>query len=140
MSVVNLFSASCLPRAAGAIAPEVSPGAAASPYVWPTVPEVSSGLPAMIEASFVCRSSGSMRTNWLESSSVGPRSPLSVSSVYSRCPLRTAVAPKSIEAVTHERSTALSTSSEMSLMASAPVGKRSSAVSRLADSLPPSIS
>ncbi len=66
-SVVNLRSASCLPIAAGAMAPLASPGAAppAAPLpslaVWP-----SSTEPATICARLSASSSGLTFSNWRE--------------------------------------------------------------------------
>ena len=65
-STVNFFSASCLPMAAGAMAPLASPGAAppAAPLLPSLAPWPSSGEPEMTFGSASDRSSTLSFSNW----------------------------------------------------------------------------
>ena len=91
----NFFSASCLPIAAGAIAPLASPGAASSV---PGTSAASSGEPATICASSAPRRLTSTRSNCrlIDCSRRASRSVLSRPN--SRWPVRTRVAPNFSEA------------------------------------------
>ena len=95
-SAQNFFSASCLPIAAGAIAPLSVPGSPPTPAARPLPSCAPSAASALSPHSFwklSARSSGLMRSNWREMASSALRRLLVFSMPSIRKPLRTWACP-----------------------------------------------